>query len=272
MRRQWRLAPDARYDLEALRLLRKVTDMRRFAPFAVLAALTTPLTAQEMTTEERATFRSEIRAYLLENPEVLMEAIGVLEERQAAEARANDVAMVSNHANVLFNSKLSFVGGNPDGDFTVVEFLDYRCGFCKRAHPEVAELLNRDGNIRYVIKELPILGEESVLASRYALAVQQIAGDDAYYDVHNTLMEFQGNISDASLGRMSGAFGLDHDAVTEAMYGPDVAEIIAENRALANALSITGTPSFVFEDQMLRGYVPLNQMEQIVAQLRSRDG
>lgn len=246
--------------------------MRRFAPLALFGALATPLAAQEMTPQERAAFRSEVRAYLLDNPEVLMEAIGILEGRQAAEARANDVAMVSNNAQMLFNSELSFVGGNPEGDFTVVEFLDYRCGYCKRAHPEVAELLNRDGNIRYVIKELPILGEESVLASRYALAVQQIAGDQAYYDVHNTLMEYQGNISDASLGRMSGAFGLDHAAVTDAMNGPEVSEIIEENRALASRLAITGTPSFVFEDQMLRGYVPLGQMEQIVAQLRSRDG
>ena len=246
--------------------------MRRLAPLAFIAALATPLAAQEMSVDERAAFRAEVRAYLLENPEVLMEAIGVLEDRQAEVARANDVEMVARNANVLFNSTKSFVGGNPEGDFTVVEFLDYRCGYCKRAHPEVAELLNRDSNIRYVIKELPILGDESVLASRYAIAVQLLAGDEAYYDVHNTLMEFQGNISEASLGRMSTAFGLDHAAVTEKMNGPDVAEVIAENRALANALAITGTPSFVFEDQMLRGYVPLNQMEQIVAQLRSSDG
>lgn len=252
--------------------LRKVTIMRRLAPLAFIAALATPLAAQEMSVDERAAFRAEVRAYLLENPEVLMEAIGVLEDRQAEVARANDVEMVARNANVLFNSSKSFVGGNPEGDFTVVEFLDYRCGYCKRAHPEVAELLNRDSNIRYVIKELPILGDESVLASRYAIAVQLLAGDEAYYDVHNTLMEFQGNISEASLGRMSTAFGLDHAAVTEKMNGPDVAEVIAENRALANALAITGTPSFVFEDQMLRGYVPLNQMEQIVAQLRSSDG
>jgi protein-disulfide isomerase len=201
-----------------------------------------------------------------------MEAIGVLEDRQAADARQNDVALVNQNADELFNSETSFVGGNPDGEFTVVEFLDYRCGYCKRAHPEVAALIDRDPNIRYVIKELPILGEESVLASRYAIAVQLLAGDDAYYDVHNTLMDFQGNITDGSLSRMSDAFGLDHTEVTDKMNGPDVASVIAENRALADKLAITGTPSFVFEDQMLRGYVPLNQMEQIVAQLRSRDG
>ncbi|MCK0119657.1 MAG: DsbA family protein [Yoonia sp.] len=246
--------------------------MLRFAPLAVMAALATPVVAQDMTPEERTAFRAEVRAYLLENPEVLMEAIGVLEDRQAADARANDVNLVAQNADALFSSDTSFVGGNPDGDFTVVEFLDYRCGYCKRAHPEVAALIDGDTNIRYVIKELPILGEQSVLASRYALAVQQVVGDDAYYDIHNTLMEYQGNITDANLARISDAFGYDHDALADMMNGPEVNAVIAENRALADALAITGTPSFVFEDQMLRGYVPLAQMEQIVAQLRSRDG
>ena len=246
--------------------------MLRFAPLAVLATLATPLAAQDMTPDERTTFRAEIRAYLLENPEVLMEAIGVLEDREAVNARSNDVAMVANNAEVLFNSETSYVGGNPDGDFTVVEFLDYRCGYCKRAHPEVAALIAGDTNIRYVIKELPILGEQSVLASRYAIAVQMLAGDAAYFDVHNTLMEFDGDFTDESLRRLSTAFGLDHDAVAEKMRDPDVSAVLAENQALANNLAITGTPSFVFEDQMLRGYVPLNQMEQIVAQLRLRDG
>lgn len=246
--------------------------MRRFAPLAIAMALALPVQAQEMTDEERTAFRAEVRAYLLENPEVLMEAIGVLEARQAEEAQQRDVDLVAANADILFESDKSFVGGNPEGDFTIVEFLDYRCGYCKRAHPEVAALVDGDTNIRYVIKELPILGEESVLAARYALAVQQVAGDDVYFDVHNTLMEFQGGISEASLTRVSDAFGLDHDAVVAEMSGSAVAEVIAENRALADSLAITGTPSFVFEDQMLRGYVPLAQMEQIVAQLRAQDG
>jgi len=182
--------------------------MRRFAPLALAASLALPAQAQEMSDAERDSFRAEVRAYLLENPEVLMEAIGVLEAREANEAQQRDVAMVAAHADQLFDSPTSFVGGNPEGDFTIVEFLDYRCGYCKRAHPEVAALVAEDANIRYVIKELPILGEESMLAARYALAVQQVAGDDVYYEVHNTLMAFQGNISTASLSRVSTAFGL----------------------------------------------------------------
>lgn len=243
--------------------------MKKIVPLIAALSLATASVAQEMTDAEREAFRAEVRAYLLENPEVLMEAINVLEQRQAAAAQSRDADLVQANADLLFNSETSFVGGNPEGDFTIVEFLDYRCGYCKRAHPEVAALLERDPNIRFVIKELPILGPESELAAQYALAVQALAGDDIYYEVHNTLMEFEGAITAPNLARVSTAFGLDHDAVTAKMASPEVAAVINENRALASNLAISGTPSFVFEDQMLRGYAPLAQMEAIVAELRA---
>lgn len=246
--------------------------MRLLAPIAFVATLAAPVTAQDMSAAERDAFRAEVRAYLLENPEVLMEALDVLEARQAEESRIRDVEMVAANTDGLFHSPTSFVGGNPDGDFTIVEFLDYRCGYCKRAHPEVNALIENDPNIRYVVKELPILGEESVLAARYALSVQQIAGDEVYFDIHNTLMEFNGSITEESLARLSETYGLDHAAVIANLGSDAVNAVLNENRQLAAALSITGTPSFVFEDQMLRGYVPLAQMEQIVAQLRAQDG
>ncbi|MBT8411781.1 MAG: thioredoxin domain-containing protein, partial [Octadecabacter sp.] len=103
-----------------------------------------------LTDGERDAFRAEVRAYLLENPEVLMEAIGVLEQRQAEAETMRDVQLAQVNADALFNDGYSYVGGNPDGDIMMVEFMDYRCGFCRRAHPEVAELLAQDGNIRIV--------------------------------------------------------------------------------------------------------------------------
>lgn len=240
----------------------------RILPLALTLALATPLAAQDMTNAERDAFRAEVRAYLLENPEVLMEAIGVLEAREQAQAAAADVELARINADALFNDPTSFVGGNPDGDITIVEFMDYRCGYCKRAYPEVAELISGDGNIRYIVKEFPILGEESVLASRFALATKQIAGDAVYDDVHATLMQYQGNISEAALQRISDGFGLDTDAIFSAMFTDEVTTIINTNRALAERMQISGTPTFVVDDQMLRGYVPLNQMQQIVAAVR----
>ena len=224
-----------------------------------------------MTDAERAAFRLEIRSYLMENPEVLMEAIGVLEQREQAAKAGNDVSLAQNYQDQLFNDGHSYVGGNPDGDITIVEFMDYRCGYCKKAFPEVAALIAGDGNIRYIVKEFPILGEASMLASQFAVAVKIVAGDEAYSDVHNTLMEFRGDVNQTNLNRLAESFDLDVAAITVEMGGSEVAQIINDNRLLGQAMQISGTPTFVVQDQMLRGYVPMAQMEQIVVSVR-QDG
>lgn len=241
------------------------------AATALAAVMATPLAAFDMNSmsdAERDAFRAEVRAYLLDNPEVLMEAIGVLEERQAAEAAAGDEEMLVTNAEAIFNDGFSWVGGNPEGDITIVEFLDYRCGYCKRAHPEVKTLLETDGNIRYIVKELPILGEQSVLAARFAIAVLEVQGDEAYNDIHNELMTFRGEFSEQSLSALSESKGYDTPAVFAAMNSPETKQIIDANRALAQRLNINGTPSFVFENQMVRGYVPLDGMLGIVDEVR----
>lgn len=223
---------------------------------------------EAMTEAERQSFRGEIRDYLLDNPEVLMEAIGVLEERQAEAQAQGDVSLVRDNAEAIFEDGHSWEGGNPDGDVTVVEFMDYRCGYCRRAHPEVEELIASDGNIRYIVKEFPILGDESVLASRFALAVQQVAGDDAYARIHDRLITMRAAVSEASLIALATDEDLDADTVMAAMSDPEVARIIAENRALAQRLQINGTPSFIFGDQLLRGYAPLDAMRSVVEEQR----
>lgn len=234
----------------------------------MLALPASAMDLQALTDEERALFRAEVRAYLLENPEVIMEAVEKLQNREAEAAAQADLSLVADNADAIFNDGFSWVGGNPDGDITLVEFLDYRCGYCKRAHSEVAQLLETDGNIRLIVKEFPILGEESVLASRFAIATRQIAGDDSYKALHDALMEYRGEVNLPALRRLASTFGLDADAIEARMDDDDVTREIAETRALAQRLQITGTPTFVLEDEMLRGYLPYDQMEILVADKR----
>ena len=236
----------------------------------LLGTQATAVELDAMTDAERAAFRAEIRSYLLENPEVLMEAIGVLEQREQAAKANNDVAMAQNNAVLLFDDGHSFVGGNPDGDITIVEFMDYRCGYCKKAHPDIASLITADGNIRYIIKEFPILGDASELASRFAIAVKIVGGEAAYKVAHDTLMEFRGEMTNDSLGRLATSLGLSAADITVTMNSAEVNQIINDNRLLGQAMQITGTPTFVVQDQMLRGYVPQAQMAQIVARVREQ--
>lgn len=240
--------------------------MRRLLPLILAAGLAAPAVADvaEMSDAERQAFRAEVRDYLMDNPEVLMEAMRVLEERQAAAQAASDEELVADNATALFDDGTSWVGGNPDGDITMVEFLDYRCGYCRRAHPEVTDLIETDGDIRLIVKEFPILGEQSVMASRFAIATRNVAGDAAYQEVHDALMELRADVTEPALERIADSLDLDGDTILAAMDAPEVGAEIEANYELARTMGISGTPTFVIGDQMLRGYLPLEQMMQIV--------
>ncbi len=239
---------------------------------AMLTFAAAPVTATDlsnMSVAETDAFGAAVRAYLLENPEVLMEAIAVLEQRQADAEAMTDQTLVQTNYEDLVNDGYSAVFGNPDGDITMVEFLDYKCGFCKRAFPEVKELLASDGNIRLIIKEFPILGDESLLGSRFAIATQMIEGDEVYEQVHDELMTMRANISEESLLALAERVGFDGQAVIDRMEDPAINQIISNNHLLAQRMQISGTPSFVIGSQMLRGYVPLEGMQQVVAAERA---
>lgn len=251
---------------------------------ALLPALTTALTIGltiglwasttlaaglgEMSDAERAAFRAEVRDYLVENPEVIVEAMGVLQSREDVAAGERDKALVVEYADAIFNDPASWVGGNPDGDITVVEFMDYRCSYCRKAKPELDELVKSDGNIRLIIKEFPILGEGSMLSSRYAVAVLQLYGNDAYKAAHDALMTLRGDATPETLTRMATDMGLDAAKIIDRMNAPEVKAVIDANHALGSSMDINGTPMFVIQNSMVRGYLPLEDMRKLVEDAR----
>jgi protein-disulfide isomerase len=235
--------------------------------FALTALLATPAMA-DMTDAERLAFRAEVRAYLLENPEVLAEAMNELQTRQDAAAAQADLKLVADNKDAIFNDGTSWVGGNPNGDITVVEFMDYRCGYCRKAFSEVDELVKSDGNIRFVVKEFPILGEQSLLSSQFAIAVKRLHGADAYLNAHNALISLRGDATTETLGQLATDLGLNADAILIAMASPEVKAEIDANHALGQTMQINGTPTFIVDDTMLRGYLPLDDMRTVVADAR----
>ena len=246
--------------------------MRRLiAGLALATRLSAPALA-EMTTAERDAFRAEVRAYLLEHPEVLIEAMNELEARDQIAAAERDKAMLAEYDDQIFNDPASWVGGNPDGDITVVEFIDYRCGYCRKAWQEVDQLVEGDGNIRFVLKEFPILGEASVLSSRFAIAVLQLHGNDAYRAAHDALLSMRADPSPEALARLAEDMGLDPQPIADRMNSAEVTKVIEDNHRLAQTMDISGTPTFVVGGTMVRGYVPLDAMQDIVAEQRANAG
>jgi protein-disulfide isomerase len=247
---------------------------RLWIGLVTLPLLAMPLGAQSPASSEwddasRAALHEEIRSYLLAHPEILMEMYALLEERQQAASAESDKALITENRAALLDDGYSYAGGNPDGDVTIVEFLDYQCGYCRKAHPELADLIETDGNIRWIIKEFPILGPNSELAARAAISTQINVGEDAYIRLHNAIMEAPGPVTEQSLDALLRANDLEPETIRAGMDAQEVTDRLEANHALARTLSISGTPTFVFGDDLVRGYVPLAEMRTLVADMRA---
>lgn len=220
-----------------------------------------------MTPEQREAFGAEIRAYLLENPEVIVEAIEILEQRRNNASAEADRQLVAQNSEALFNDGFSFVAGNPDGDVTVVEFLDYRCGFCKRAHPVIEELLERDPNVKLVVKEFPILGPNSVHAGKMALAALDV-DPSRYKELNDILMTYQGDLTENVAYQLAGEVGYDIAALKERAESVEIDDRMSQNYQLAQALGVQGTPAFVVGQQIIRGFLPVEEMMAVIEEAR----
>ena len=235
----------------------------------LLATQSFALDLSKMSAAERTLLQQEIRLYLLENPEIIMEAVEVLRKKEQQAAIQSDLELVKKNKKAIFEDGFSFVGGNPNGDITLVEFVDYRCGYCKKAHNEVEKLLSTDGNIRFVIKEFPILGDDSLVLSKFALAVKIVHGDEMYKLVHDILIKMKSPPSEKAFGEIISNLNLDAKLVESAMESNEVNGMIAYTRTLAERLKISGTPTFVMNDELIRGYVPFDALISIVDNKRN---
>lgn len=222
-----------------------------------------------MTDAEREVFRAEVRAYLLDNPDVILEAIQVLEERQVASEAQGDLDLVINNYEALVNDGYSFVGGNPNGTITIVEFSDYRCTFCKRAHDEIVTLLAANDDLRLVLKEFPILGPDSTLAARAALSIL-VNQPDSFVEFNDLLMQHSGPVNEKTLSRL--ASDADADPALMLMHMDDdvISGMISNTLQLGQKMQITGTPTFIIGPEMLRGYMPADGMQDYVDRARAK--
>lgn len=239
---------------------------------AALLLTTTPAFALDlgaMTDAEKEQFGTAVRGYLMENPQVLIEAMTELEQRRIADEAKNDSAMIAQLQSQIYDDGHSWVGGNPDGDVTVVEFIDYRCGVCRQVFPHVEETVANDGNIKVIFKDLPILGQESDLAARFAVAVKQNEGDEAYKKVHDHFYTMRGNVTVEGLKATAEEMGFDADKVITAMNSDAVTDVLRENAQLADALQIAGTPSFIIGDTLMRG-MPQTGIAPVIEQARAK--
>jgi len=217
--------------------------------------------------QQKEAIEALVREYLLEHPEVLVESLQSYDQRQQeAEARRQREALIA-EAETLTNDPAAPVIGNPEGDVTLVEFFDYRCPYCKRMTGILAQLMESDPKLRVVMKEFPILSQESVVAARAALAALR---QDKYKSFHFALMEGGGGFTEDEIMAIAGSVGLDEARLRADMQDPEIEAALRRNHATAEKIGITGTPAFIVGDTLLPGAVSLDQLRAVVAEARAK--
>ncbi len=165
---------------------------------------------------------------------------------------------------VLFDPDAPVLG-NPKGDVTIVEFFDFQCPYCKKAHPDVARLVRDDGRIRHVMKDWPIFGPPSLYASRLVLG----AGKDST-KARDALMATPGRLTAEQIDATLRKAGLDPQAMNAA-YGKDRARVdalIERNGVQAENFNLMGTPAYIVGTTLFPGVMDVADMKRAVAEAR----
>lgn len=208
---------------------------------------------------DKARIGQVVRDYVLENPEILPEAMKRLQERETGQAvAASRTAITEPYAGAW--------EGNPKGDVTVAVYMDYACGYCRASLPMIARLVASDSNVRIVYRELPVLSEVSRTAARWGLAA---AEQDRFKPFHSALYG-AGQLSEASIRAAAASAGLDEVRAQQAIATPKVEAEITRNLEVAGKLGVTGTPSWVIGDRVISGMVPYEVLEQAVKAARTK--
>ena len=218
-------------------------------------------------TPSQGILEETIHNYLLSHPDVIIEVLDILRaQREVSEAEASRETLAAQQE-AIFNDPSSPVGGNPDGDVTIVEFFDYFCGYCKRVMPDLIQAMGEDPGIRFVYKEFPILGPDSVVVARIALAAHR-QSPGKYPALHIAMMSSRARLNEANALGIARDYGFDVDRLKADMESPEIDKILAQNNALAEKLGIRGTPGFVIGDQIIPGAIDIKTLRQLIAEAR----
>jgi protein-disulfide isomerase len=210
------------------------------APLCLALFVSAPAAAQRFNAQEQAEIRAVVRDYLVNNPDVLREALDALEGRVSAERWQR-----------IRSDPRDFAVGPADAPIVIVEFFDYRCPYCHAALEWVIDLTRSRRDIRVVFKELPILSDASMEAARAAIAA---IPQGRYWVFHQALMGFRGDLTSEQIDALARQSGIDVARMRRAMDAPEITALLEENRAHAIDYNINGTPGFVINGELVPGF------------------
>lgn len=213
---------------------------------------------------QKAEVRKMVEEYIGQNPDKIIESFKTYQEKQERQSIEDASKKIVEHKDYLTSADAPSAG-NPKGDVTVVEFLDYNCGYCKKAVEDVKKLIETDKNVRVVFHEMPILGPTSAIASQYAHAAHK---QGKYFEYHTALLEHHGQIDEAFLQDLGKKLGLDVEKMKKDIESDDVKSDISKSLDVAREVGIQGTPGFIVGEKLYPGYLGEDGLKAAVDEAR----
>ncbi|MBB3964105.1 DsbA family protein [Rhizobium metallidurans] len=239
-----------------------------FMALALTASVVSAQPAAALDDAQKKEFGDFIKQYLIENPEIMLDVQNALQKKQEAARLVKANATISENKAAIFDSKYDMALGNPKGDVTIVEFFDYNCSYCRRALSDMQTILKKDPNIRFVLKEFPILGPESVAAHKVSAAFRKLA-PEKYSQFHIALLGSDGRANEASAIEVAQSLGVSEKEIRAEMAKDPSDASVQETYSLAQSLGITGTPSYVIGNELVQGAVGYEDLETKVKNMRT---
>lgn len=227
----------------------------------LLAPSASPASAETFSAAQKTEIESIIHSYLVDHPEVLREAAVALEKKQALEEGELHRRVIEQNRDALFNSTFPGVVGNAKGKITLVEFFDYNCGYCKKALGDLVNLIKSERELRVVLMDFPVLGPDSVEAAQVASAARKQISGDKFFDFHQKLLSTRGHVGREQALAVAKDQGLDMDRLQKDLKDPSIRAGLEQTMKLADALNLTGTPSYVIGDEAIVGAVGFDQLK-----------
>lgn len=244
-------------------------NFRTLAATALIALpVVMPTSAGALDDAQKKELGAFIKEFLIANPEIMLDVQDALEKKQQEARLQQASAAVKENKDALFSSEHDIALGNPNGDVTVVEFFDYNCGYCKRALSDMNDILSKDNNVRFVLKEFPILGPDSEAAHKVSDAFRKIA-PEKYGDFHRALMGVEGRAGEESALEVAASLGVTEEQIRAKMAESPNDASVREAYQLATSLGITGTPSYIVGNEAVFGAIGSEAIEKKLANVRA---
>lgn len=245
---------------------KEILSVTRFAFPLMMAALMLPTAAKaEMTPEQKAEVEALVKQYILEHGEILIESVNKYQKKQEEAVNKESEVKAKELLTSLKDNKDVAVVGDVNGDVTVVEFFDYNCGYCKKAFDEIQSLLKDDKKVKIVLYDMPILGPELHEMAKWSLAAKK---QNKYWEYHQALMQHQGGKDADALKKLAKDAGLDADKLAKDKDAPEIEAEIQKHLEVARNLGIQGTPGFLIDEKVFRGYIPYDAMKSSIKEVR----